>query len=325
MPTSITLLGLNRFSASLGLNLTSREGLRLSAYADPDTARIAQSRGMAHRAEWNLINAVDGADVILLAQPLSEQANTLALIAPHLREGAVVIGLAALLNTPLQWAAQTLPAGRHFIAAHPILSPAHLYDGTSGLDAAHPELFAGGLWALAATPTCAPEALKLVHDLALLVKATPYFVDPAEHDGLMGGVNGLPALLATALMRAANASSGWSEMRKVADREFATATHALAEADAAALLLNRENVLRYLDAALAELHTLRAGLESDNVSALTAQLTEAEDRRTQWRSERTRGEWEAPNTLKADIPTAGDFMQKLFVGKLLRRKEDRKA
>lgn len=325
MPTSLTLLGLNRYSASLGLNLTSREGLRLTAYDDPDAARIAQSRGVAHRAEWNLINAVDGADVIILALPLSEQANTLSLIAPHLREGAVVIGFAALLSAPLQWASTALPAGRHFIAAHPILSPAHLYDGDTGFDSAHPDVFAGGLWALAAAPACAPEALKLAHDLSLLVKATPYFVDPAEHDGLMGGVNGLPALLATALLRAATASSGWGEMRKVADREFATATHSLAEADPAALLLNRENVLRYLDAALAELQTLRADLEANNGPVLTAHLAEAADRRAQWRSERARGEWEAPNTIRADVPTSGDFMQKLFVGNWLKRKDEKKS
>jgi prephenate dehydrogenase len=327
MPTSISLLGLNRFSGSLGLALATREGLALTAYAnDPDTARIAQSRGMAQRSEWNLINAVSGADVVILAMPLGPGGtlDTLRLIGPELRAGCVVICLASLLNPPLQWAADHLPAERHFIALHPILSPAHLYDGTSGLDAADASLFTDALWALAASTTCAPEALKLASDLGLLVKATPYFVDPAEHDGLMGGANALPGILAWALMRAASGSTGWSEMRKVADREFATATAALMEVDAHALTLNRANVVRYLDTALAELQTLRAEIDQANTVAVAEMLAEADTRRAQWRADRQRGEWDAASRPNVDLPTPGQSIQKLFVGNLLSRKDDKK-
>jgi prephenate dehydrogenase len=327
MPTTIALLGLNRFSGSLGLALTARNDLSVIAYAgDPDLARIAQSRRMAHRSEWNLLNAVENADVIILSLPLGPEGmrETLKLIAPQLRSGAVVIGLTPLLGLPLTWAADLLPEERHFVAVHPILNPAHLYDDASGLDSAQANLFEKGLWALASTPTCAPEAVKLASDLGLLVQATPYFIDPAEHDGLMGGVEALPALLAWALMRVAVSSSGWTEMRKVADRAFATATVALGEADAAALHANRESVLRYLDAALAELQSLRTELATGNGLALADTLAEAETRRATWRSERQRGEWEAVSA-KPEMPTLGDSLQRIFTGGLFGRKNEKKS
>lgn len=327
MPTTLSLLGLNRLSGSLGLALTARDDLSVIAYAgDPDLARIAQSRRIAHRSEWNLLNAVENADVVIIALPLGHEGlrETLKLIAPQLRSGAVVIALTPLLGLPLTWATELLPAERHFVAVHPILSPAHLYDDDTGLDGAQPNLFEKGLWAVAPTLTCAPEAIKLASDLGLLVQATPYFIDPAEHDGLMGGVEALPALLAWALMRVAISSSGWTEMRKVADRAFATATVALADADAAALHANRESVLRYLDAALAELQSLRAELVTGNGLALADTLAEAETRRATWRSERQRGEWEAV-AAKPEMPTIGDAMQRMFTGGLLGRKNEKKG
>jgi prephenate dehydrogenase len=235
----------------------------------------------------------------------------------------VVIGLSPLLGPPLAWAAELLPAEQHFVAVHPILNPAHLYDDDTGLDAAQANLFEQGLWALASAPACAPEAVKLANDLGHLLQATPYFIDPAEHDGLMGAVNALPALLAWALMRVAVASSGWAEMRKVADRAFATATLALGEADPAAVQHNRDNVLRYLDAALAELQSLRAEIANGHTLAVAETLAEAETRRAAWRGERQRGEWEAVSA-KPDLPTAGETMQRIFTGGWLGRKGDKK-
>src|SRR5690606_11765299 len=149
--------------------------------------------------------------------------NVLAAIAPELRAGCVVAALGPVLQPRLAHAAGALPADRHFVACHPVLNPAHLHTGEAGLEAASADLFAGGLWALAPAPNCAPEALKLVADVARLLDAFPYFVDPAEHDGLTAVTEGLPALMACALLRAAAASPGWSETRKVAERSFATA------------------------------------------------------------------------------------------------------
>jgi prephenate dehydrogenase len=281
---------------------------------------------MAHRTEWNLINAIENADLVVVALPLEAKGlpATLKLIGPHLHAGCVVISFAPLMQAPLQWATAHLPAERYFVAAHPLLSPAHLYDGASGLDAAHADLFSGAVWALAPAPGCAPEALKLASDLALLVKATPYYVDPAEYDGLMGGAQALPALLSAALMRAAVQSTGWSEIRKVADRAFATATLSLDELDIATLTLNRENALRYLDSAIAELQNLRADLAHPDALLLAERLREASERRAQWLAERRRGDWEAPNTVKVELPSASESIQRHFVGNWFSRKAEKK-
>ncbi len=325
MSIQIAIVGLGRLGGSLGMALTAQTGLQLTGFdRDAEAARAAQSRGALHRVEWNLINAVEGADLVLIALPLAEQRDILTAVAPNLREGCVIVSVAPLLGPPLAWAAELLPAERFFVASHPILNPAQLHTGETGLDAARADLFARGLWALAPAPGCAPEALKLVGDLALLLGASPYFVDPAEHDGLMGGVDALPVLLAYALMQAATASPGWGEMRKLTDRGFATATTPLADAEHAPLLLNRDSALRYLDAALAILQSLREQIAADHGAALDEALAEAAARRARWLADRERGDWEKLEKPPLEMPTPGEAMRRILFGGLLQRKGEPK-
>lgn len=325
MPIQIALVGLGRLGGSIGMALGARNGLQIAGFDhDPDVGRVAQSRGAVHRAEWNLVNAVKGADLVLLTIPLSEQRDLLAALAPSLREGCVVASVAPLLGPPLTWAGELVPAGRFFVATHPILNPAHLYTGDAGLDAANANLFARGLWAIAPAPACAPEALKLVGDLVMLLGASPYFVDPTEHDGLMGGVDALPALLALALMQAAAASPGWGEMRKLADRGFATATTPLAGAERAPLTLNRDSTLRYLDAALAALQSLRERIAAGQEAALDELLAEAVHLRAQWLADRERGDWDKLEKPPVEMPSAGEILGRMLFGGLLSRKREQK-
>jgi prephenate dehydrogenase len=267
---------------------------------------------------------VESADLVVIALPLADQRDTLRALAPSLRPGGVVACLTSLLNPALAWAAEVLSGDRHFVACHPILNPAHLHRPEVGLDAARADLFAKGLWALAPAPVCAPEALRLVVDVAQIVGAAPYFVDPAEHDGLAAAVEALPALLAWALMRASTAAPGWREMRKVADQKFALATAAITEAEPAALTLNRQNVLRHLDGALAALQSLRENLAQEKDVALAEALAEVVELRARWLAERQRADWAAQEHPPTEMPTPGENLSRIFLGNLFGRRRDSK-
>lgn len=324
-PIKLALLGLDRVTASIGLALKERKDILTIGFdKNPEQARLAQARGLVQQAKWNLIEAVDGADLVLIGGLLAEQPEWLEALGGSLRKDAVVATLGPLLAPPLEWAAKALPAGRHFVAAHPILNPAQLFDGATGLESASKDLFTRGLWALAAPPNSAPEAVKLLGDVAHLLGAQAFYMEAAEHDGLMAAVNGVPALLAASLLRAAHSSAGWHEARKVADRSFATATFAVEHAEAAALTLNRENVLRYLDAALAELNTLREAVSKGDRLTLGQLLVEAETQRAQWLAARTKGEWEREGQSPVEVPTFGEALGRMLTGGLFQRKREGK-
>jgi len=323
MTVNVTVVGLGRLGGSLARRMMTEPQIQVSGY-DRDTglAREAQRQGALHKAHLNMFQAAAEADLVLLTGPLAEQQEALRLIAPELRGGSVTATVGPLLQPPLAWAAELL-AGReerHFIACHPALSPSQLYTGETGYPAADPALFEHGLWSMAPAPGCAPEAARLVSDLAGLLGAYAYFVDPAEHDGLVAAGEALPALLALAQMRAAAASPGWSETRKIAERSFATATVALVDADTDALRANRENALRYLDAALAELQTLRQQLAGGEAAALETALAQANEQRAAWLADRQKGDWEHLGEAQPNMPTANNMLGRFLVGGLLSKR-----
>ncbi len=319
MTTQISILGLDSIGQSLGLALSARDFPVTGFAPRPETAQAAQKRGAVRQVKWNMAHAVKGAHLTLVCLPLAEQRDALDAVAQDFMPGSAVVSVSPLLAAPLKWAAEVLPADRHFIALHPLLSPARPFEEGQGLSPSA-DLFKQGQWAIAPSATCAPEALELVTGLANVAGALPYFVDPAEHDGLIGGASALPALLAKVLMDAATASPGWTEMRKVAEHNFATATAALGDEQAlAALRFNRENALRYLDAALAELKSLREKLAAEDPAALTEGLNEAAARRAAWLADYVRGDWETPESPAAPLPTPGGELKRFLVGGLFDR------
>ena len=322
MTTEIAILGLNLPGQSLGLALSAREFPVTGFDPQLEVAQGAQKLGAVRQIKWNMANAVEQAELTLVCLPFADQHDVLEALAKDFRPGSAVVCVAPLLAAPLAWAAQLLPADRNFVALHPLLSPATPY-AEDQATRPNADLFRLGLWAMAPAPTCAPEALKLVNGLAAVAGAEPYFVDPVEHDGLMGGASELPAVLACALMRAATASTGWTEMRKVAGYGFATATAALADPNqaAAAIHLNRDAALHYLDAALTELKALREKIAADDAGALDEALKEAAGRRSAWLADWVRGDWEAPEKAGPEMPRSGDTLRRFLVGGLFDNKK----
>ncbi len=319
-PVQIALIGLNRLSASIGLGLQGRAALRVTGFdREPAVARQAQSSGAIAAFETDVMKAIEAADLIVLAAPLAEQRELFPILGSTLRPGGVIAAVSPLLRPPLAWAAG-LPEERHVVACHPALNPAHLHSDDHGLEAARADLFAKGLWALAAAPGSAPEALKLLSDLAAVLGAAPFYVDPDEHDGLMAGAHSLPGLLAWALMQASADSTGWGDLRKLTDRGFANATLALADLDSETIRLNRDSVTRYLDQAIQQLTELRGEIAEDHPH-LSAKLQTAAERRAEWLAARRKGEWDAPGRPGVRPPSLGETLQRMFVGGLFSRRD----
>ncbi len=131
----------------------------------------------------------------------------------------------------------------------------------------------------------------------------------------------MPILLAKALMGASTASPGWAEMRKLADHGFATATAALDDDQALAVLWhNRKNAMRYLDAALAEMKALREKLAAEDPADLAKVLDDAAERRATWLADSARGDWEAPERAAPALPTSGESLKRFLVGGLFDRR-----
>jgi prephenate dehydrogenase len=319
MTIQFTIIGLGQIGASIGLALAERQNLlyRVGHDRDVQIARQAEKLGAVDHIELNLPNAVRKAEVVLLALPLDQIQETLSLIAPDLKEGAVVMDTGPIKQEVIAWAEKLLPADRYYVGLTPSINPAYLHEAGAGLEAAHADLFQSGVMAIVTPPRTNSGVIKLATDLTALLGSSPLFADAAEVDGLMAAMHILPQLLAAALLNATVDQPGWREGRKLAGRPYAQATAPIVYADLVQALksevwLNQANVLRLLDGTIAALETVRSDISTQNDGALKGRLEKAHQGRQKWLQERQAANWVDEGVPPIDIPESPGVLGRLF-------------
>jgi prephenate dehydrogenase len=314
---TITLIGLGRLGTSLGLAIKRKKDIEMRIIGHDlifENAKQAEKQGAIDKAEWNLPASCEEADVIFLCVPLSALRQVIEQVAPLAKEGAVIADVSPLKMRVLEWAAELIPSGRHYVSTYPALSPLYLYDGDSTPRA---DLFEASVWALVAGADTSPEAMKLISGVTQLAGAIPFFIGADEFDSLSSGMNTLPTLAAASLMLTVGRSSSWADARKIADRSFATATAPVEmsnpESVASAAILNRASALHDLDSLIAQLRSLRDLIANGDAEKLGALMNEGAQIRRAWLEKRRAANWAAEEMTRTEMPKASDFL-KQFIG-----------
>jgi len=314
----ITIVGLGLIGGSIGLALrqAGNDYEIVGHDREHTVAGQARKRGAVSKAEWNLISACEGADLIMIATPVMAIKETLTAIASYLKSGCLVTDTASIKGPVMAWAKEILPDTVHFVGGDPIISQETSIGGSppTGIEGARADLFQGGLYCLTPSPEAAPQAVQLATDLVYLLGARPFFLDAAEHDGLVAGVDHLPFVLAAALLGTAVQSPAWREMRKLAGDAFQSATR-FSSGDAAtyrdACLTNGENIVRWIDACLARLEELREVIAAQEAEKLEKTFEEAMSVRDQWLRDKAEGRWELTGETPA-LPSQQGFLRRLI-------------
>lgn len=319
MTIQISIVGLGQIGTSIGLSLANKGDVLVRVGHDLEikVARQAEKMGALDRVENNLPKAVRDADLVVLSLPIDQIEETMEIIGDGMRMDSVLMDTGPIKEVVTGWAEKWLPDGRHYVGLTPVINPAFLHSTDSGIEAAHADLFKGGLMAIVVPPKTNPEAVKLAADLTRLLGSAPLFVDPAEMDGLMAATHVLPQLLAAALLNATIDQPGWREARKVAGRAYAEATAPIVHLDdsrtlGATAMMNRENVLRVLDSTQAAIQAIREDILAQDESALDERLMRARAGREKWWKERQAGEWVGDGAPPVKLPEDPGFLGRLF-------------
>jgi prephenate dehydrogenase len=318
MTTNITIIGLGQIGASIGLAFAGKQiDVRRTGHdKNPETAKLAQKQGAVDDIKYNLPASVKDAAIVILCLPLDQIRPTLEIIAQDLKEGTVVIDVSPAKRSLAHWAKDILPEGRYYVGVTPALNPAYLHEFESGIGAAHADLF-NGATVLLDTPLHIPEqAVNLASNLTQALGAKHMFSDSAEADGMMASVHLLPQLAAAALLNSTLEQPGWQETRKIAGKSYALTTAALFDADGLreAVLANKDNVLRVLDAFIASLTNLREAIADNNADLLGKRLKSAHVGRLNWWNGRVHGTWKDAKDMEVELPTFGAQIKQTFLG-----------
>ena len=294
-----TVIGLGLVGSSIGLAL-KKTGANLEVVGhdkDNEAARSAHRNGCVDRTEWNLISACDGADLIVISTPLAGIKSTLTAIAAELKEGCVVTDTASLKVPVLGWAREYLPATVHFVGGHPVVGKWETATLGSGREAAvvrRPvaDLFAGVPYCVTPATNTPPAALQRVSDLVEAIGARPYYMEAAEHDGLVAVVEQVPLLMALALQDVVSVSPAHREIARLSSADFGRVTEPLT-GDAQKLSevceLNAANVGRWLDSFISRLTGLRESVVHQDSAALQKAFATVLEARAGWAQEGIEG------------------------------------
>jgi prephenate dehydrogenase len=302
------VIGLGLVGSSIGLAL-KKTGANLEIVGHDksnEAARSAHRNGCVDRTEWNLISACDGADLIVISTPLAGIKSTLTAIAAELKEGCVVTDTANLKVPVLNWARESLPATVHFVGGHPVVGKWEASgSGREPAGARRPvaDLFAGAIYCLTPATNTPPAALQRVVDLVEAVGARPYYMEAAEHDGLIAVVEQLPQLMALALQDVVSTSPAHREIARLSGADFSRVIEPLT-GDAQKLSevcdLNAANVARWLDSFLSRLSSLRESVAHQDSASLQKAFASALEARAGW----ARGDIEGEETDYSDFGVA---------------------
>jgi prephenate dehydrogenase len=194
----LALVGTGLIGASVGLAAKRAGVASVAGYdADPDSLALAAERGAVDEAAETVEAAVSGADLVLVAVPVTRLPATVAEALRASDERATVTDVGSTKRAVCAAAADE----RRFIGGHPVCgAEARGPGGASG------ELFQGATWFLTPVATTDPARYRLLHGFVARLGAQPVAVDADAHDRLVALTSHLPHALANLLLNQAGAA-----------------------------------------------------------------------------------------------------------------------
>ncbi|MBZ2188161.1 bifunctional prephenate dehydrogenase/3-phosphoshikimate 1-carboxyvinyltransferase [Alcanivorax sp. JB21] len=279
----VAIIGLGLIGGSLAAALRAR-GMADSIVAGGRSARTLErglALGLIDAGYQNLAEAVEGADLVFVAVPVSAMADTFAAIAPTLAPGAIITDGGSVKGAVIEAARAQLGAHRsRFVPGHPIAGKEK-----SGVDAADAALYERHRVILTPTPDTDPAATLVVRQMWTRVGAEVLTMRPDEHDRVLAETSHLPHLLAFSLVDTLARQGDSTEIFRYAAGGFRDFTR-IASSDPVMwhdiFTENREAVLAATDLFAAGLARFRAAVAAGDSDALLGTMTRANTARARF-------------------------------------------
>ncbi|HLQ31256.1 MAG TPA: prephenate dehydrogenase/arogenate dehydrogenase family protein [Chloroflexota bacterium] len=274
------ILGVGLIGGSMGLRLRE-QGWPVTGWSPrEETLKLAMARGAISHAAASPEEAVEGAELIVVASPIRALPDMFRAIAGAAKRGAIVTDVASVKAQVMRWAAELLADHVRFVGGHPMAGKE--VQGIVGADA---ELLEGATYCLVPGSR---EALPALEAMVEALGARPLVIAAEDHDRAVAAASHLPFVAAAALVRAvaadlddlagAVASSGFRDTTRVA---MASPTM-----HADICNFNADALSAAIDRLQAELERLKRELRDPNVEQTFAEAAAVRQRWTKTRAGR---------------------------------------
>jgi prephenate dehydrogenase len=278
------LIGCGLMGGSFALAL-KRAGLveRIVGYSASERTRTrALELGVIDQAAASAAEAASGADLVLLAVPVSATSATLQALAPVLAPDALLMDVGSTKSDVVAAARTTLGARLPcFVPAHPIAGKE-----VAGIEHAAADLYSGRLTILTPLENTGARQLEQARAIWQAVGSRVLSLSPAEHDAAFAAVSHLPHLLAFAYVNGVATQAHGAERLALAGPGFRDFSR-IAASDPTIwrdiLQVNRDEVLAQSRQFRQALEQLEAAMTRGDGAALQALIAQASQARAGWR------------------------------------------
>jgi prephenate dehydrogenase len=278
------LIGCGLMGGSFALAM-KKAGLvkRVVGYSkSPSTTERARLMGVIDVEAPSALMAVSGADIVLMAVPVSATEATFKAIKHLITPNMLIMDVGSTKRDVVDASRRVLKehAGV-FVAAHPITGKE-----VSGVEHADPDLYYGKQVILTPIERTQIVQLQKATDLWTALGCQVLKMSPEAHDAAYAAVSHLPHLIAFALMNAINDQPNGKDYLSLAGPGFRDFTR-IAASDAHmwrdVLMANRQELLAQSKLFQKAMLNLEQMILRDESDALEAEIDKASLTRAQWR------------------------------------------
>lgn len=193
MFNTVTIIGFGLIGSSIARALQKHQCAARVICADTSEAVCAKVRELriADEAITDIAASVKDSDLVFVCVPMGAIEPVVAMIAPHLKAGAIVTDVGSVKGLVEGVFKKYLPAGVHGIPGHPIAGTEH-----SGPEAGFAELFAGRWYVMTPPKDADRDAVTRLGDLWKVFGSNIEEMDSAYHDKTLAITSHLPHLIA---------------------------------------------------------------------------------------------------------------------------------
>jgi cyclohexadieny/prephenate dehydrogenase len=201
----IALIGFGLIGGSIA-RAAKEQGLAKEIVTTEPSAKTrarVMELGIADRVVETNAEAADGADLVILCIPVGACGAVAAEVAGHLKPGAIVSDVGSVKGAVVRDMAPHLPAGVHFVPAHPVAGTEH-----SGPDSGFAELFINRWCILTPPEGTDPNAVEKLRAFWAAIGAKVEIMTPEHHDMVLAITSHLPHLIAYTIVGTADELEG---------------------------------------------------------------------------------------------------------------------
>lgn len=189
----ITIIGLGLIGSSIARGIKEQKLTnKLVGYdANPGYQASIQKLGLVDNLAGTLIDAVQDADLIILATPVGAYSEIGAEIGSHIKSGATLTDVGSIKNAVFDMLGKYISDDVHFIPAHPVAGTEK-----SGPEAGFSALFHDRWAILTPSPNANQGAIDKLSEFWKALGSDVEIMDAAHHDKVLAITSHVPHLIA---------------------------------------------------------------------------------------------------------------------------------